>query len=232
MENFDIKVISYDGEDIQPEIRADNEGWSTAVDDLEIRKFEGRRTHVPQPLSIHDAIVVEELSFLHRITMNLLHPGFDCGLGCFGNLSKIVETNKEEYDDLYWFDFFEITTAKELFDGDQVWTSDDDWIRFVRSVQKSEEQKTEEELIKFHAVQPESSENIEFVHVRPGTLDADKFLAELDDMELALLGEARTISTSIEYPRWVLRSFRDWIEEADFIEANVSTPSGTRYYTT
>ncbi|KAI1205513.1 uncharacterized protein F4807DRAFT_464600 [Annulohypoxylon truncatum] len=215
MENPDIKTVSHDGKDI-------------------LLEFQGRRSHIPQPLSINDTTVVEELGFPYKPSMKLSQPGFDWGLGCFGNLSKIIGTSKNEYDDLYWFDFFEINTAKQLFDGSQVWDDDDAWIRFVRSTQRVEEPKTEEQLIKFNATQPESSDEVEPVQVRPRTSDADRFLAMLDNMESALEvgNEARNISTSVEYPRWVLRNFRDWIEEADFIEANISAPSGSRYYTT
>ena len=62
----------------------------------------------------------------------------------------------------------------------------------------------------------------------------DRILAMLDNMESARPeagSEARTISTSVGYHRWVLRNFKDWIEEAEFIEANVSAPRGSRYYT-
>ncbi|KAI1458707.1 hypothetical protein F4805DRAFT_456421 [Annulohypoxylon moriforme] len=232
MENLDINNINYDDEHTQLEVSINNEGWNTAADDLKDRRFQGRRTRVPESLCIDDTVVVEELSFLHRLSMKLSRPGFDWGLGSFGNLSKIVETGKNEYRDLHWFDLLEIQTVKELFDGDQVW-DDDAWIRFIRSAQQSEEPKSEEELLQFHIDQLDSMKEVEHVHTRPRNSDADRFLAVLDKMEAAFQEgiEARTIPTSVEYPRWVLRNFRDWIEEAEFIEANVSAPSGSRYYT-
>ncbi|KAI1086977.1 hypothetical protein F5B19DRAFT_477173 [Rostrohypoxylon terebratum] len=232
LESLDIKTVHYDDQDVELEVSIDNEGWS-ASDDLEVSKFQSHQAQVPQPLSIHDVVVVEELSFLHRLTMKLSHPGLDCGLGCFGNLSKITETGKKECDDLYWFDFHEILAARELFDRIQIW-DDDEWIDFIRLTQTDGVMKTEEQLVEFHAAEVEIPEDVEYVHTRPHNSDADRFLAILDDMESALEEEeyeSRTIPTSIKYPRWILRRFRDWIEEADFIEANVTAPSGSRYYT-
>ncbi|KAI1440894.1 hypothetical protein F5Y02DRAFT_431663 [Annulohypoxylon stygium] len=231
IEDLDIKTVYYDEQDVELEVSIEDEGWST-VDDLEVSTFHDRRAQVPQPLSIHDDTVVEELSFLHRLTMKLSHPGLDWGLGCFGNLSKITETGKKEYDDLYWFDLLEILTAKELFDGTKTW-DDDDWIDFILSTQKHGELKTEEQLAEFHKPLTEIPEDVEHVHSRPCNPDSDRFLAILDNMESAVdeKYEERTISTWAEYPRWILRNFRDWIEEADFIEANVTAPSGSRYYT-
>ncbi|OTB11141.1 hypothetical protein K445DRAFT_26903 [Daldinia sp. EC12] len=71
------------------------------------------------------------------------------------------------------------------------------------------------------------------------TSEAREFLEGLDHME-SVLPEVRvdekTISTSTndEVVNCVMRKhmrFRDWIEEASFVEANVSAPAGTRYYT-
>ncbi|KAI0888292.1 uncharacterized protein GGS22DRAFT_185671 [Annulohypoxylon maeteangense] len=233
MENLDINKVNYDGEEIRLEVSVNNEGLPKAADDLKVRKFHGHRKHAPPPLIIDDTVVIEELSFLHRLSMKLSRPGFDWGIGCFGNLSKIVETGKNECGDLYWFDLVEIITAKELFEGKQTWDNDDAWIIFVRSAQEKEDRKSEVELAKFHGVELENEKEGEQIHVRPRNSDADRFLAMLDDMEAAFQEgvEARTIPTSVEYPRWVALNFRDWIEEADFIEANVTAPGGSRYYT-
>ncbi|KAI1651225.1 uncharacterized protein F4817DRAFT_366771 [Daldinia loculata] len=72
---------------------------------------------------------------------------------------------------------------------------------------------------------------------RPCFPEAKEFLAGLDDMESALLDvgfDSKTIPASIkdEDRDYVRRhgDFEDWIEEADFVEANASVPEGTWYY--
>ncbi|KAI1387698.1 uncharacterized protein F4822DRAFT_430445 [Hypoxylon trugodes] len=141
------KVTRYRGEDAHPEVNFDNEGWSKD-EDLKFDEFRGRRSHAPDPLPLNDTVFEDEI-FPLRTTINADHPVFDWGLGCFGNSTKLVDTGKEELVDLYWTDFHEIRTAKELMNGNQVW-NDDDWIRYKRVYQREEEDKSVSELIQFH----------------------------------------------------------------------------------
>ncbi|KAI1100630.1 hypothetical protein F4804DRAFT_348339 [Jackrogersella minutella] len=232
MEFFtEVGRIHYDGEGLEPGVSVDNHGWSTAVDDLQVRKFKGRRSHAPKSLSINENATFEDTCFPLKRTISLGQPGLDWGLGCFGNSTKLVDTGKEKLDYLYWTDHHDRITAVELFNGEQIWEGDDDWIHHIRIAQRDKEEKTEEEFLQFYG----SEKEVEDTPTRPGTPEADDFLAGLDSMESACLeeeSESRTAPTSLHgHPRWVLRGFRDWIEEADFIESNVSSPMGTRYYT-
>ncbi|KAI0829140.1 hypothetical protein F5Y06DRAFT_308280 [Hypoxylon sp. FL0890] len=229
-----MKLVDFSGDDIEPVVSVDNQGWSTSEDNLKIQKFQGRRVNAPKPLVLDESFVLVETNVQHRLTMNGAQPVFDWGLGCFGNPSKIVDTGKEELVWLFWKEFNEIRTAKELFDGRQVWKrGDDDWIHFIRVYQKDEE-----DLIAFHQAQQVSQTESEQAPVRPHTTEAEEFLAELSVMESARSGaesEEKKVPKSIEQEAgdrtWKLKNFRDWIEEADFVEANASMPSGTRYYT-
>ncbi|KAI1410507.1 hypothetical protein F5Y13DRAFT_192372 [Hypoxylon sp. FL1857] len=232
-----MKVVNFSGEDIDPVVSVDNQGWSTSGEDLKTRKFQGRRANVPKPLFFDQTSVFEESNFELRVTRNSFQPAFDCGLGCFGNPTKLVETGKEELVNLYWVDFNEIRTAKELFDGRQVWKGVDNWIHFVRLTQRYKEAKTEEELIKFHQPEQPTKKEAEQPLARPQTREGKDFLTELDNMESAQPeagSEARKspkpVEQEVAQPRWQLRGFRDWIEEADFIESHANMPSGTRYY--
>ncbi|KAK6956806.1 hypothetical protein Daesc_002086 [Daldinia eschscholtzii] len=70
------------------------------------------------------------------------------------------------------------------------------------------------------------------------TSEAREFLEGLDRMESVppdIRVDEKTISTSTNdgVVNCVMRKhmgFRDWIEEASFVEASVSAPAGTRYY--
>ncbi|KAI1141674.1 hypothetical protein F5Y05DRAFT_423387 [Hypoxylon sp. FL0543] len=234
------KLVDFSGEDIDLVVNVDNQGWSTSGENIEVHTFKGRRPHAPKPLVLDETVVLLEANFGLRVTMDSPRPVFDWGLGCFGNPSKLVETGKEELVGLFWKDFHEIRTAKELFDGHRVFKDgDDDWIHFVRVYQRTSEDKAEEELIAFHQAEQASQSEPESdqTSLRPHTAEAENFLAELVAMESApLQGETEEhapnpIEQETGDRTWKLRNFRDWIEEVDFIEANATMPSGTRYYT-
>ncbi|KAI1373508.1 hypothetical protein F4677DRAFT_448337 [Hypoxylon crocopeplum] len=232
------KEVSYDGRNICPILDIVNEGWSTGEQGFSIRSFHGRRAHVPEPLCLEN-LILEEENFLLRVTKtDLTSPVFDSGLGCFGNSTKLVETGDGELIDLWAGDFREARAAKELFDGQHTF-DDYEWIQFQRVSQRNAEDKTEEDLIKFHKAQHESPPQSPKALARPRTSESDRFLVKLDDMESArttIDGNERTIPTSENNSNgpghWVLKNFQDWIEETDFVESNASMPIGTRYYRT
>ncbi|KAI1406143.1 hypothetical protein F4819DRAFT_481957 [Hypoxylon fuscum] len=240
MEGEFYKKVSYSGEDIHPAISIDNDGWS-ATDGFEIRKFRGRRPHPPRLLRVDDESEFNEMNFQLRVSsLNCAQPGLDWGIGCFGNPTKLVETGKGELTGLYASDFHEVRTAKELFEGNYVWT-DDEWIHFQRLNQRDGEPKTELDLIDFHEEQQVSETELDEEPVQRFTSGAEEFLESLDNLESAPEGgsETRAIPASIDNEEHNPRSafqgcsrFRDWIDEADFVEANAKMPKGTRYYNT
>ncbi|XXG95618.1 hypothetical protein Hte_001886 [Hypoxylon texense] len=66
-----------------------------------------------------------------------------------------------------------------------------------------------------------------------GHYHVDRFLAKLDDLESARPAEeneAQNVTSSVVSTRARPSVFNDWIDEADFMEANATMPQGTRYY--
>ncbi|KAI4859053.1 hypothetical protein F4820DRAFT_454262 [Hypoxylon rubiginosum] len=221
------KEVSYDGKDITLDASTDNEGWSTAVDSCNVKKFEGRRRNVPNSLPIDREIEFKE-----------------------GNIplreAKVVETGKGETTGLCRSDSHEIKTAKE-FSKDKrgffsrvkrVFRNDDEWIRLQRQSQENAEGKTEQDLKDFHegkqTVSQVDSHQAAFRDSEGGEgYHVDQFLANLDDLESARPGEeneAQNVTSSIVSTRGPRRVFNDWIDETDFMEANATMPQGTRYY--
>ncbi|KAI0138907.1 hypothetical protein F4776DRAFT_617136 [Hypoxylon sp. NC0597] len=226
METNWLKVVNFSCEDISLVVSVDDQGWSKSGDGLQVRKFQGRRARAPKPLLLNKTSVFEEKNFQLRVTVNSFQPTFDWGLGCFGNSTKLVETGKDELVNLHWTDFNEIRTAKELFDGRQVWDGDEYWIRLVRLTQRGKDGKTEKELIQFHQAQRETKANQERPPLRSHRIKSEEFFQELVDMESGRSetgNEARNILKLEKSSKWQLKYFRDWIEEADFVESHAST---------
>ncbi|KAI0113020.1 hypothetical protein F4814DRAFT_449468 [Daldinia grandis] len=215
----------------------DNQGWSTLGRSIKAREFQGRRDHSPKPLVIEHDVELKEMNFPRRFTkIRLSLSGFDSGLGCFANPSKLVETGRGELDGLYRANLCEIKAAMELIEGSKVW-EDEDWIDFQRGFQKFKEPKTEGDLIAFHETRSDREGELSEFTFRPCFPEANEFLTGLDDMESALSGvgfDSKTIPAFIkDEDRENVRQhggFEDWIEEADFVEANASVPAGTWYY--
>ncbi|KAI8963221.1 hypothetical protein F5Y11DRAFT_163670 [Daldinia sp. FL1419] len=231
------KKISNSGGNLCCILNTDNQGWSMPEEAIRPRKFQGQRGRAPKPLITQHQGELKEENFPRRRTkMNLSLPGFDSGLGCFGNPSKLVETGKGELVDLYWADSYEIDAATKLT-GEKVFWENEDWIDFQCLFQKYKEPKSEYELILFHEAQTDSGIEPSGPTSRPSSPEADEFLAGLDDMESAFSGavqDERTMPASTKKEdgscvRWY-EDFGDWIEEAGFVEANLSMPMGTRYY--
>ncbi|KAI0002636.1 hypothetical protein F4779DRAFT_603628 [Xylariaceae sp. FL0662B] len=216
MEGITNKEVSYNGENLTPAVVIDNDGWSTKQDELQILIFEGRRAHIPAPLSINTHANFKERNFsfiTSKVTTQT--PAFDWGLGCFGHANKIVETGKQElseYHDLK-------TTAYNVFDGAQVWT-DADWIHF--------QQQTKGENAKPAA----AIDHEPLLEIRNSQ---EQFFSDLDKLEAARPEKVdhRKKQDGDDFPTrstWQLKGFDSWIDEADFVEAMASAPSGTRYY--
>ncbi|KAI2627086.1 hypothetical protein GGS26DRAFT_592703 [Hypomontagnella submonticulosa] len=222
--------ITNECKDVYPEVNLDNQGWAV-VGNFEVRKFRGRRAHAPKPLFDGGNVKFHEINFRRsRIvsTITLAQPGFDWGLGCFGNPTKVVETGKGELNDLHWSDFHEVRISKELAEGHEVWGRGiDDWLMFQRSTQRNEELKTEQELIDFHEEQQLYQEESYQGPVRRHSSDTKRFLNELRNLESAhpKVQDEEVVVPAIEKgenknPAWVLRGFGDWIDEADFVESH------------
>ncbi|OTB00897.1 hypothetical protein M426DRAFT_26126 [Hypoxylon sp. CI-4A] len=249
-----IKVICFGGEIMEPVANIDNQGWSTTDGDMKPKSFHGRRARAPEPLIIDELDVFVDRSFELTETMSIQQPGFDWGLGCFGNPTKLVETGKGELQNLVPSDMAEVSAAKELFDGRQTW-GDDEWIAFQRATQVDYEVKTEEELIEFHETEVEDEDDVDLElaseHLRfPGEYEeeleeyeeyleqsADEFLAELDDMEAGdyewdVSSILSSESDDDEDGEGAMLTFDDWIAEADFLEKSANMPKSTRYYKT
>ncbi|KAI1078863.1 hypothetical protein F5B20DRAFT_581895 [Whalleya microplaca] len=216
MEAIHGKDVSYSGEGLSAVVTVDSSGWSTKQGMLQILKFEGRRSHAPPPLSLHMNANFMERNIPFIACKVVATPAYDCGLGCFGNANKIVDTGKQELSDLQSIDCQGVATSFELFAGVKVW-ADDDWIHFQRQTQN----------------EPEMPggwiDHRPLVEIRRSQVN---FFSSLDELEAARPKQEDLDSQNSPKPgsTWKLKNFDSWIDEADFVEANASAPAGTRYY--
>ncbi|KAI0386302.1 hypothetical protein F5Y04DRAFT_275910 [Hypomontagnella monticulosa] len=224
------KEVTNECKDVSLDLNVDDQGWA-AVDDLKVSKFQGRRARVPKPLLDGGNVKFHEINFRKsRIVskVTLAQPGFDWGLGCFGNPTKLIETGKGELDRLHWVDFHEVRISKELAEGHEVWERGyDDWLIFQRSTQKNTEVKTEQELIDFHENQQAFQTDSDQEPSRRNSEDTVRFLTQLGNLEAAhpkVQAEEVTIQDPAERKgTWAFLGAEDWIEEADFEETNLGT---------
>ncbi|KAI1763398.1 hypothetical protein GGR53DRAFT_467434 [Hypoxylon sp. FL1150] len=231
------KVVSYDGKGVELDVSVENGGWASA-DNLNIPHFEDHRRNAPEPLRLNPADKITEENILLRVSkVRMSQPGVDWGLGCFGNATRVVETGKGEMAGLAWTDFHEVRTAKEFARDKRGFRNDDEWIRLQRLYQQGAQDKTELDLLDFHRgaekVSQVDSHQAAFRDESSARYYEDRFLASLDDLESARPGEGsevQNVTSLIVSPRRQNRVFGDWIEEADFMEANATMPQGTRYY--
>ncbi|KAI6091704.1 hypothetical protein F4821DRAFT_226692 [Hypoxylon rubiginosum] len=231
------KKVSYDGKGVEVEASINNQGWPS-IDGSNMKKFEGRRKNIPKPLCLdRTSQFTEENILLRESKVSMSQPGFDWGLGCFGNATKIVETGKGETAELAWTDFHEVRTAKEFARDKRGFRDDGEWIHLQRLYQTDAKEKSELDLIDFHRRGEKASQvdshQAAFQDESNGKYHEFRFLADLDNLESARpdeQNEVQNVTSSIVSTTRRPRVFMDWIEEADFMEANSTMAQGTRYY--
>ncbi|KAI1814887.1 hypothetical protein GGS20DRAFT_546253 [Poronia punctata] len=215
----------YDFKGIYPEVRVDNNGWSTPKLILRFSSSKSLRASPPAPISVPRDTVEMSVDVTSQIAVGVKarHPTFDLGLGCFGSTQKLVDTCEGEYALLPPAD---IRLAKDLSDGNMKW-GDDEWLDFQFG------QKVEDSSDSVMTCGTEATDR---------DFDSDDHLDELDKLEAArpesevllqdcMPGNREGIwDSQVPAGKLVPNPYDSWVEEmADFEEA-VSMPEGTRYY--
>ncbi|KAI2628275.1 hypothetical protein GGS21DRAFT_528515 [Xylaria nigripes] len=196
----------------------ENEGWSALQPILGFSSSTASsRARCPPSLSLQRTeVVTEDMKSPSDLRPGVSAPAFDHGLGCFGYPYKVVETGQSEpmSDSLCRADTSQIKTTQELFDGKGTWGDDCSSPMLEEGECPVWEdriyggQDLLEELDDLEAARPKQEKEI----VIPGNRD--------DIWERPNL---RTVNQD--------QLFGDWIDEVAALEASVSMPQGTRYYT-